>query len=485
MKKRLLSLMLAVLLLSSMALPCFAFDDIEGHWAQSYIEQAARLGLFNGVSETEFNPKGTMTRAMFVSVLGRLAQIKPEDWNVSYLELMFTDVKSSAWYYPYVSWAAHHGITNGMGELKFSPNGKITREQMAKLLANFLRIEGYTLEDDPNAVTRFSDDASIAGWAKESVYYLAQKGILTGASDGNGGLLFSPKKNATRAECATLFCRVHDKMVKDENRVEILPTSITLMQSNLQMEPDGFDSLLPDVAPIGVTNPTILWYSTDPNVVSVDNPFDTFTTITAKSPGVAQLYAVTSNRLSAYCTVNVGKPTPIVATGLSYTEKCMLIFGQYVSSPRTYYSSAAQAKPNMVSVSVKVWDINKSTGKKYTRTLSFTVHRNIAPTIKKIFEEIYALPEKPPFHSIGGYRWEYKSEHGVGLALDVNAAENPYVSSESVAYSSGFRPGENPYSIPVGGSVDKIFAKYGFTRGLFWDGGNGRKDYMHYSFFGT
>ena len=482
MKKRLLSLMLAVLLLSSMALPCFAFDDIEGHWAQSYIEEAARLGLFNGVSETEFNPKGTMTRAMFVSVLGRLAQINADNWNVSYMDMFFTDIKIGSWYYPYVSWAAHHGITSGTGELQFSPNGKITREQMATLLANFLRIEGYTLEDDPNAVTRYADDAKIASWAKDSVYFLSQKGLLNGASDGNGGLLFSPKKNATRAECATLFCRVHDKMVKDENRVEIVPKSIS-MKGTLQMEIGGFDSLLPVIEPIGVSNQTVLWYSTDPNVVSVDDPLNPFTTITAKALGVAQLYAVTSNRLSTSCTVTVGNPEPIVATGLSYTEKCMLIFGQYVSSPRTYYSRAEQARPNMVSVTIKVWDIN-SNGEKYTRTFSPLVHRNIAPTIKKIFEEIYALPEKPPFHSIGGYRWEYKSEHGVGLALDLNPTENYYCDPNGKAISGKyFRPYEDPYSIPVGGSVDKIFAKYGFTRGITWN--SGYKDYMHYSFFGT
>ena len=490
MKKKLLSLLLAVLLLAELSLTGYAsFTDISGHWAQSSIERSAELGLFNGESADRFNPDGTMTRAMFVTVLGRLAGIDPKDWNVPYLELFFTDVTSGSWYYPHVSWAVHRGITNGTGPLTFSPNGEITREQMATLLANLLRIEGYEIADVPGAVTRYSDDAMIANWARDSVYYLSQKGLLTGSRDGSGGYSFLPKKNATRAECATLFCRAYDKMAKDTSRVEITPSKISVTKA-LTMEPGDFNSLLAEIEPIGVTNQTVLWYSTDPKVVSVDEPLNPFTTITANASGVAQLYAVTSNRLQAFCTVTVSSPTPIVAQGLSYTEKCYLIFGQYVKNPNAYYTSAAQAKPNMVSVSVKAWDINKTTGEKYTRTFSITVHRNIAPTIKRLFEDLYALPEKPPFHSIGGYRWEYKSEHAEGLALDVNAAENPYVSTPqtgpgSEAYNKGYRPGEDPYSIPIGGSVDRIFAKYGFTRGLTWDGGNGRKDYMHYSFFGT
>ncbi|MBR4132477.1 MAG: M15 family peptidase, partial [Oscillospiraceae bacterium] len=52
-----------------------------------------------------------------------------------------------------------------------------------------------------------------------------------------------------------------------------------------------------------------------------------------------------------------------------------------------------------------------------------------------------------------------------------------------VLVGSFYSPGTNEYSIPVGGEIDQIFAKYGFTRGIYWR--SGYKDYMHYSFFGT
>ena len=147
------------------------------------------------------------------------------------------------------------------------------------------------------------------------------------------------------------------------------------------------------------------------------------------------------------------------------------------------YSSSDEARTHMTTITVRTWDLN-SQGQKYTRSWSLMVHKNIAPTVKAIFEEIYALPEKPPIHSLGGYRWESKSEHSVGLALDLNARENGYFSpSGQLLYGKGFDPANDPYAIPVGGKIDQIFAKYGFTRGIYWR--SGYKDYMHYSFFGT
>lgn len=189
---------------------------------------------------------------------------------------------------------------------------------------------------------------------------------------------------------------------------------------------------------------------------------------------------------SAWLTVSkYAKPADGLGNSLmTYEEKCNLVFGKVVNSPSGYYSSASEAQKHMKTVSVKVWDINSS-GAKYTVTKSFLVHENIAPTVTALFAEIYALPEKPPIHSVGGYRaGTGSSEHYVGLAIDVNPTENYYCDPDGNALTgSFFKPGVNPYSMPVDGSVQQIFEKYGFSRGIYWN--SGYKDYMHYSFFGT
>ncbi len=169
---------------------------------------------------------------------------------------------------------------------------------------------------------------------------------------------------------------------------------------------------------------------------------------------------------------------------MTRNQKLRMIFGTAdISEPRLVYSSASEAAANMVSVSVRTWDIN-SAGQKYTRTWNLTVHKNIAATVQAIFAEIYALPEQVPIHSMGGYRFEKKSEHSVGLAIDINPYENCYCDPNGKVLVGGyFHPDTDPYSFPVGGAVDQIFAKYGFTRGIYWR--SGYKDYMHYFFFGT
>ena len=170
--------------------------------------------------------------------------------------------------------------------------------------------------------------------------------------------------------------------------------------------------------------------------------------------------------------------------GMSRADKLKLVFGtSAISEPRTVYKTLSEAQSHMTNVVVKTWDIDKN-GKKYTRTWALTVHENIAPTVAAIFAEIYALPEQPPIHSLGGFRWCGKSEHSVGLAIDINPNENYYCDPSGRALTgSYFHPNSDPYSIPVYGSVDKIFAKYGFSRGINWR--SGYRDYMHYSFFGT
>ena len=192
------------------------FTDIENHWGRPYIERAVAMGLFSGTSAATFSPDAPMTRAMFVTVLAKLASIDGSAWQKDYMTYIFSDLNAGSYYVPYVAWAVHGGFTSGTGSGSFSPNGKVTREQIATFLASYLRIENVTLQTEGTVEAVFSDEAGISAWAKDSVGYLAGAGIFRGMSDGNGGFLFNPKKPATRAECATIFCQLVDSILPDE-----------------------------------------------------------------------------------------------------------------------------------------------------------------------------------------------------------------------------------------------------------------------------
>ena len=163
------------------------FTDISDHWAKNYILKAVEMGLFNGVSENEFAPDTNTTRAMFVTVLGRLDGVENETNKSS----TFTDIQPDDYFYPYVVWASENGIVSGITGTSFAPNDTITREQMCTMLYNYARYKGISLTHIYRMA--FNDDANISAYAKEAVGELADAGIISGRPNG----IFDPKGTAT------------------------------------------------------------------------------------------------------------------------------------------------------------------------------------------------------------------------------------------------------------------------------------------------
>lgn len=151
---------------------------------------------------------------------------------------------------------------------------------------------------------------------------------------------------------------------------------------------------------------------------------------------------------------------------------------------RHLFDSKAEADMNMVRVTVKVWDLDRS-GNKITVSKTLTVNKNVADDVKKIFEEIYNGKEKFPIKEIGAYSYrDGKSQHSNGTAIDINPNENCFLRSDgSIASGSYWKPGEDPYSIVPGGDVVRAFNKYGWHWSPDMDWPNG-KDYMHFSLLG-
>ena len=173
------------------------FDDTVRHWGREYIEFCALRDIFRGVSENTFSPDGTMTRAMFVTVLYRLSGSP----NVSG-ESTFLDVSPDDWYYRAVLWAASHNIVEGYGDNRFGSNNPVTREQMCALLYRYLNYQGY--RPNGNADVSFGDWDNVSEWARDAVSFCAQNALITGLPDGR----FAPQSNATRAQNCTVFSRM-------------------------------------------------------------------------------------------------------------------------------------------------------------------------------------------------------------------------------------------------------------------------------------
>ena len=182
------------------------FTDVEqDSWYAAAVQYARVNGFFSGVSDTLFAPDGSMNRGMFVTVLGRMAGVDAAKYGG---ETGFSDVEPTAWYAPYVKWAAQYGIANGMGNGLFAPNDKINREQMAVFFAAYFEKFDVTPETEKATAGKPADLGQVSDWAKSAVLKLWSMGLLCG-----DGVNFAPKDTATRAEAATL-CKSVDKSVE-------------------------------------------------------------------------------------------------------------------------------------------------------------------------------------------------------------------------------------------------------------------------------
>ena len=197
-----------VSLLVSASASVTRFVDVPaGAWYADAVEYVAANGLMDGVGERRFAPNDALTRAMFVTVLGRLVQINEAD----YTSVSFTDVTPGSWYAPYVEWAAQQNIVNGMDSGRFEPNTPITREQMATIIARYVQSTGKTLPTIADPVM-FKDMDAVSGWALDGVELMRMTGIISGDDRG----YFNPLGLATRAQAATVFTQLREAFLHAE-----------------------------------------------------------------------------------------------------------------------------------------------------------------------------------------------------------------------------------------------------------------------------
>ena len=177
--------------------PKLPFTDVStSDWFYSDVMFVYENGLFSGTDSRSFSPNASMTRAMLVTVLYRLEGEPTVTGRSS-----FTDVRSGAYYEKAVIWAAANGIVTGTDSTSFSPDAKVTREQLAAILYRYAQYR--KLDTDASAkLNSFTDADSVSAYASEALGWAVSEGLINGAS---GKLM--PKGDATRAQVAAILHR--------------------------------------------------------------------------------------------------------------------------------------------------------------------------------------------------------------------------------------------------------------------------------------
>lgn len=184
------------------------FDDVDdGKWYTEAIEFCDMNGYMAGTSENVFERNGTLTRAMFVTVL---ASIEGINTNYYAYNPCFSDVALGKWYSGAIAWAYAKDLASGLGDGTFGYKDPVTREQIAVFMLSYARYinsyHGYPDGILVNAYDRadlsvYDDEDSIHGWAKDAVSWAVAVGLISGTSE----TIIDPRGNCTRAQAAVII----------------------------------------------------------------------------------------------------------------------------------------------------------------------------------------------------------------------------------------------------------------------------------------
>lgn len=173
------------------------FDDISNSYAQKEIVRLAGLNIINGTKVRTYEPRKPVTRAEFITMIGRVLRLEPVDNAIA----SFTDVRKKEWYYGWIQAGLNLGIVDGVRPGFFEPTKEISRQEAAALIVRAMKLKAGTT----TSKLTFVDSDDIATWAIPYVYTIQKESIMSGE-----GHKYRPNDAITRQETAVVLDRILD-----------------------------------------------------------------------------------------------------------------------------------------------------------------------------------------------------------------------------------------------------------------------------------
>ena len=172
-------------------------DVAPGAWYEEAVRYVYEAGLMQGTTGTTFSPGRTSNRGQIAAILHRL-EGSPRAGTPP-----FTDVAADSYCADAVAWAEKNNIVRGFEDGTFRPEGRVTRQQLAAILFRYREHRGADTAGRAD-LSRFSDTAAVADYAREAMAWAVSAGLLQGRSDGT----LDPAGSATRAQTAVILQRL-------------------------------------------------------------------------------------------------------------------------------------------------------------------------------------------------------------------------------------------------------------------------------------
>lgn len=172
--------------------------DTFNSYAKKEIDSLVDSGIISGYTDGTFQPQKAITRAELAKILVLSLGLKEDPTKTE----SFKDINATSWYRGYVGALVASGITQGTSLTSFSPEAKVTREELIVFFIRALGLEEIASKSP--IIDTFSDNNLIAAWAKTQVSLAAQIGFINGTEGQDKSIRFNPKDHAERQALARL-----------------------------------------------------------------------------------------------------------------------------------------------------------------------------------------------------------------------------------------------------------------------------------------
>lgn len=170
-------------------------DLPQGEKGEAIRELLAR-GVLSGVSDTKFKGKLAINRAMLAQVLMTISK----DKSVGLID--YEDIKGDEWYADAMTWALTHGIYKGYPDKTVKATQKITRQEFASVIYNFIKEHNINMPKVKDF--NYKDQDKIAPWALNQVKYLDELGLVNGENMDN----YNAQGTYTREDLALTIYKI-------------------------------------------------------------------------------------------------------------------------------------------------------------------------------------------------------------------------------------------------------------------------------------
>lgn len=446
---RALSAFVSAALLGTLAPSAYALTGVSP-WAQADVVAASSAGLMPDTFAA-LEAKSSVSRAEFCAVALNLYEAERETSIKRTSKVYFDDCDD-----PDVNTAYEMKLISGRGNGVFAPDESVSRQDLCVILDSVRTSCEVDKPQTSVSASSFPDGGDLRDYAVSATETMLSAGIIKGVEAttsndpehaGEMVTLLQPQGTATREQALIMASRFLDAFDAEPLKPsDLIDNAVSDEDDEPEAEQFDAESIEDDA--------------------EMDDPIE-------------------SNGQTDDTVQNLTMDDPIPVAG-SLDERLVEVFGE----GGDYYTDQATAQSHMVKVTVKVWSL-LSSGQKTPSTKTIEVNEAIADKVQAVFEQIFEGDEQFPIKDVGGYAWRssVKSEHRQGTAIDINYMENMECTIDSdgnvvqITTGTHWTPLTDPYSIPAGGDVVRAFAEHGFAWG--GDAWTSKRDFMHFSYFGT